>query len=164
MILIAAADANWGIGKDGQLLAHISQDLKRFKEITTGNILLIGRKTLESFPNGRPLPGRENFVITRNPDYVCSGATICHSVEEAFLLAREKYPNKTVFTAGGGSIYAQCLPYCQKAYITKIHQVLPADTYLENLDNHNDWVLAEESPVIKEGGISFSYATYQRVF
>ena len=106
MNLIAAADENWGIGKNGGLLAHISGDMKYFRETTKGKIVVMGRKTLESFPNGLPLKNRENIVITKNPDYDAKGATVVHSIEEA-LEEVKKYPTEDVYCIGGDRIFAR---------------------------------------------------------
>ena len=161
MILIAAVDINWGLGNDGRLLAHIPQDLKRFKQITTGNVIIMGRKTLESFPESKPLPGRVNIVVTNRKSYKINGAVICGSMEEAITVAKQ-YTDKQVFSAGGGSVYRQCLPYCDTAYITKIHRAFSADTFLENLDTSSEWSITDTSSRQSHNGLEFTYITYQR--
>ena len=112
MNLIAAADENWGIGKNGGLLAHISGDMKYFRETTKGKIVVMGRKTLESFPGGKPLKNRVNIVLTGNKDFVPEGVVICHSVEETLEKLKE-YPKEDVFIIGGGMIYKAFLPWCK---------------------------------------------------
>ena len=111
MNVIVAADKNWGIGKNNQLLVSIPADMKMFREETSGKVVVMGRKTLESFPNGLPLKNRINIVITSNKEYEVKGAIIVHSIEEA-LEEIKKYPAEDVYCIGGDSIYAQMLPYC----------------------------------------------------
>lgn len=161
MNLIVVVDENWGIGKDGGLLCHLSTDLKYFKQTTLDSRVVMGRKTLESFPNGKPLPKRENIVLTKNTDYQKDGVTLCVGVDELWdILARDN--EKTTFVIGGGSIYKQLLPYCDKAYITRIHQAFPADTFFPNLDTDEAWVLAQKGDIQEESGIQFSFDVYER--
>ena len=119
MNIIVAADKNWGIGRNNELLVSIPADMKMVREETTGKVVVMGRKTLESFPNGLPLKNRTNIVITGNRDYQVKGAVIVHSIEEA-LKEVEKYPAEDVYCIGGDSIYKQMLPYCDTAHVTKI--------------------------------------------
>ncbi len=161
MNLIVAVDEQWGIGKDGDLLCRISGDMKRFRTITSGNVLVLGRKTLESFPNQKPLPNREHIVLTNNLEYQAEGVTLCHSMEELPGVL-EKFQEKEVFVAGGESIYAQLLPFCEKAYVTKIHQSFPADTCFPNLDAMPEWEIAEESEEYEENGVKFTFVLYQK--
>ena len=109
MDIIVAVDADWGIGKDGDLLQRISADMKYFREKTTENVLVMGRKTLESFPNKKPLPNRVNIVLTKNKDYQAEGVVLCHDLAELPAVL-ENYAGKQVFVAGGGTVYAQLLP------------------------------------------------------
>lgn len=127
MIMIVAADKNWGIGVNGDLLTPLPEDMKFFREKTQNSVVIYGRKTLESFPGAQPLKNRVNIVITTNPTFECEGVTVVHSVEEAAKEA-EKYADKNVFVIGGGTIYRQMLKYCHKAYITKIDRVLTKQT------------------------------------
>ena len=127
MNLIAAADENWGIGKNGGLLAHISGDMKYFRETTKGKVVVMGRKTLESFPGGKPLKNRVNIVLTQNQDFAPEGVTVCHSIEET-LETLKQYPKEDVFIIGGGMIYKAFLPWCEKAYITHVYHTFEADT------------------------------------
>ena len=162
MNLIVVVDENWGIGQEGQLLCHLPSDLKYFRKTTLGSRVVMGRKTLESFPNGNPLPKRENIVLTRNKGYQKDGVTLCGSVEEleALLGADET----STFVIGGGSIYKQLLPYCDKAYITRIYRTFPADTHFPNLDAMpEEWALAEKGERQEENGIAFSFDIYERV-
>ncbi len=118
MNIIVAADKNWAIGYQNKLLVSIPSDMKFFREMTSGKVVIMGRRTLESFPNGLPLKNRVNIVITRSKGYQAKGAVIVHSVEEA-LKEAEKYETEDVFVIGGDSIYRQCLPYCNVCHVTK---------------------------------------------
>lgn len=138
LILIASADKNWGLGKDNKLLKRIPEDLKRFSELTRGNAIVVGRKTLESFKDKKPLPDRINIVLTRDKDYYCEGVVIVHSIEEFFNVI-EKI-DKKVFVCGGATIYKQFLPYCETALITQIDEEYNADTYLVNLEDDGGWI------------------------
>ena len=158
MKLIVAVDQNWAIGYGGELLARVSADLKRFKSITMGHPLLLGRRTLATFPGGRPLAGRENFILSATPGYGVEGARVVTSVEEALALC----PPDT-FVIGGGQVYEAMLPYCDTAYVTKLCAAFPADTWFPNLDRDPAWVLKEEAPPLTEGALPFQYLTYERV-
>ncbi len=161
MNLIVAVDENWGIGKDNQLLCRISADLKRFRAITTGHVLVLGRKTLESFPNGKPLPNRTHMVLTANKAYPAEGVTLCHSLEE-LLRALAAYREEEIFVIGGGSVYRQLLPKCKKAYITKIYDTFPADTFFPDLDKDAAWTLTQKGEVQEENGVKFSFDIYEQ--
>ena len=158
IIAIAAADQNWGIGQNGGLLLHLPPDMRFFKETTTGNTVLMGRKTLESFPGGRPLPHRANLVLTQNPAYAREGVTVCPTPAAAFQQA--KALGRPLYVIGGGSVYRQLLPYCQTALITKIEGVFPADTFFPNLDADPNWVLADPGEVQEHKGVLFRFARY----
>ena len=119
MNCIAAVDQNWAIGRNGKLLAHIPADLRYFREVTGGKVVVMGRKTLESFPQGRPLPNRINVVLTRDAGYDCEGVLVVHSMEEALEIISGDAP-EDVFIIGGGQIYRSFLPYCDTAYIFRI--------------------------------------------
>ena len=144
MNVIVAADKNWGIGKNNQLLVSIPADMKMFREETSGKVVVMGRKTLESFPNGLPLKNRINIVITSNKEYEVKGAIIVHSIEEA-LEEIKKYPAEDVYCIGGDSIYAQMLPYCDVAHVTKIDFAYEADSHFPNLDEDDEWEITGES-------------------
>lgn len=162
MDIIVAVDEKWGIGKDGNLLQRISTDMKRFRAMTTGNVLVMGRKTLESFPNQKPLPNRVNIVLTANRAYEAEGVVLCHDLAELPQILKE-YEGKQVFVAGGGSVYAQLLPQCEKAYVTKIYHAYPADTTFPNLDENPEWELTEKGEVQEEKGIKFSFDIYRKI-
>ena len=163
MKLIAAVDRNWGIGKNGDLLVHLKEDMKVFRSTTMGQVILIGTKTLESFPGGKPLPGRTNVVMTKNHAYAAPEDTIvCYSVREALEKA-PAFGDKEVIVAGGGKIYCNFLPYCDTALITKVDAAFPADTFFPNLDEDPHWALAETSAPLEENGISYTFCRYERI-
>ncbi|RHR28136.1 dihydrofolate reductase [Clostridium sp. AF19-22AC] len=144
MNLIAAADKNWGIGYKNKLLVSIPSDMKFFRETTTGKVIVMGRKTLESFPNGMPLKNRTNIVLTSNKDYRVKDAIIVHTLEELHK-ELEKYNSEDVYVIGGESVYRQLLPYCDTAYITKIDHAFQADTFFPNLDEMENWEMTQVS-------------------
>lgn len=161
MNLIVAVDKNWAIGYQNKLLISIPADMKNFRTVTTGNVIVMGRKTLESFPQGQPLGKRVNIVLTKNADYTVKGATVVHSVDE---LEEElkKYTEEEIYVIGGESIYRQLLPLCDKAIVTKIDEAYEADTYFPNLDEMEDWELAEESEEQTYFDVCYTFATYKR--
>lgn len=144
MNLIAAADKNWGIGYKNKLLVSIPSDMKFFRETTTGKVIVMGRKTLESFPNGMPLKNRTNIVLTSNKDYRVKDAIIVHTLEELYK-ELEKYNSDDIYVIGGESVYRQLLPYCDTAYITKIDHAFQADTFFPNLDEMENWEMTQVS-------------------
>lgn len=161
MNLIVAVDENWGIGKENHLLTHIPEDLKFFKAKTMGNVILMGRRTLESFPGGKPLPGRINLVLTKKENFFQEGVHVCHSVEEALKMIG-KWEEKEVFVAGGGSIYRQFLEFCDTAYITKIEKIFEADTFFPDLDHNPQWEQIEQGERKEQNGIFFRFYVYRK--
>ena len=161
MNLIVAADANWGIGKDNKLLVSIPADMKFFRNTTTGNVVIMGRKTLESFPGGLPLKNRVNIVLTRDKNYQAKGAVVVHSVEEALEEAK-KYEEE-VYVIGGDSVYKQMLPYCSKAYVTKIDFAYEADSFFPDLDKEGEWNVTGRSEEQTYFDIEYEFRTYERV-
>lgn len=161
MNLIAAADQAWGIGRDGGLLTHLPGDMKYFGETTRGHVVVMGRKTLESFPGGKPLKNRVNVVLTTDKQYLPEGVTVCHSLEETLEYLKQ-YKEEDIFIIGGGTIYSQFLPYCKKAYVTRIHETFQADTKLENLDKNPCWTLSKQGELQEENGISYEFCIYER--
>lgn len=162
MNLIVAADANWGIGINNKLLVSIPSDMKFFRQTTTGKVIVMGRKTLESFPNGLPLAKRTNIVLTRDAGYQVKDAVIVHSVPE-LLEELKKYDTKDIFVVGGGTVYEQLLPYCDTAYVTKIDFAYHADTYFPNLDENPDWELTEQGEEQTCFDLEFAFTKYERV-
>ncbi len=138
MKAIVAVDKNWAIGLHNKLLASIPEDMKFFRTTTTGNLVIMGRKTLESFPHGKPLPNRVNIVISRNPNYDGQGAIVVSSIEEA-LKEAAKYPDLEHYVIGGSSIYEALIDQCKEAYVTYIDHEYQADAYFPNLEKKDNW-------------------------
>lgn len=161
MKAIVAVDRNWGIGKDGGMLVHIPKDLAYFKEKTLGKVVIMGRGTLESLPGSKPLPGRETIVLSRKKDYD-PGCKVCRSMDELFDFLKG-YRDEEVFVAGGGDIYRQLMPYCDACLVTKIDAAFEADTFFENLDLQEDFILASAQEPITENGVTYSFTEYRRV-
>ena len=159
MKLIVAVSENWGIGKNGGLLFNIPKDMKFFRETTTGKIVILGRKNLESFPGARPLKNRTNIILTRNPDFECEGAVVCTSVDEVLSLP---YDKEEMFVIGGEEIYTQMLKFCDTAYVTKVNKTVPADKFMVNLDESDEWELAEASEEVEDNGYIIQFCTYCR--
>ena len=160
MNVIVAVDKNWAIGKNNKLLVSIPADMKFFRETTKGNVVVMGRKTLESFPQGQPLKNRVNIVITKNPNYKVKDAVVVHSVEEA-VEECGRYDGE-VYVIGGESIYRAMLPYCDTALVTKIDHAYEADTYFPNLDEHPEWELTGETDEQTYFDLEYVFAKYER--
>ena len=161
MDLIVAADKNWGIGKDGGLLADLPTDMKYFREHTTGKVVVMGRKTLESLPGKKCLPKRTNIVLTTNPDYEAERCTIVNSEDELFEEI-SKYEPEEVMLMGGGAMYNKYYKLCDKLYVTKIDAVLDADTFIANFDEDPDFEIESESEPITENGLTFKFVVYKK--
>ncbi len=159
MTLILAADCDWAIGKDGNLLAHIPEDMKFFKETTTGSTVVMGRKTWDSFPK-KPLPDRKNCVISRTVKQL-DGAEVFGSVED-FLKYAEKAEGR-IYVIGGAEIYKQLLPYCDEALITRIYECFHGDVFFEDIEHDRNWELKEVSPVIASECRNIRFFRYERV-
>lgn len=158
MDCIVAVDQNWAIGKDGDQLVYIPEDLKRFKALTTGHPVILGRKTMATFPGGRPLKGRRNLILSRSPDFAPEGAEVYASLDKLLAQAPED-----AFVIGGASVYNALLDRCGAAYVTKIGRAFPADCFFPDLDRDPAWTLAEESAPMEYRGVPFTYATYRRI-
>lgn len=159
MKLIVAADKNWAIGKDNNLLCHLPGDLKYFKEKTMGKTVVMGRKTLESLPGGKPLPKRTNIVLTRDANFQKEGCITVNSIEELL----EKYGEQELMVMGGAEIYTKLLPYCDTCYITEIDKEFEADKFIPNLSQHSDYEKVWESEEYVENGIAYRFTEYKRV-
>ena len=158
MNAIVIVDQNWGIGKSGQLLVHLPGDLKYFKEKTLGNTIIMGRETFDSM-GGRLLPGRESVILSRNESFD-PGCKVCKSVDETLAYIKDK-PSETIFIAGGENIYRQFLPYCDKFFITKIHEVFEADRFFPNLDEQpENFKVVRKSEVIEENEVKYQFFEY----
>ncbi|MBR6230847.1 MAG: dihydrofolate reductase [Lachnospiraceae bacterium] len=158
MEAIVAVFSDWGIGSKGTQQVVLKADRAHFRELTSGAAVLVGRKTMEDFPGGKPLKGRNNIVVTRQ-NVEIEGAEVVHSTEEA-LLAASKYDR--CLCIGGASIFRQFLPYTEKIYITKIDLAPESDSYFPNLDEDPDWECTEQSPDMEEEGTVFRFCTYER--
>lgn len=161
MNLIVAVDKNWGIGYENKLLISIPEDMRFFREETTNKVVIMGRKTLETFPGGKPLKNRVNIVITSKPNFTVNDAIVVHSVEEA-LEAVKEYKSEDVYVIGGASIYEQMLDYCDVAHVTKIDYAYQADTYFPNLDKRDDWVITAESDERTYYDIEYAFYKYEK--
>lgn len=161
MNLIVAVDKNWAIGKNNELLVRIPADQKFFRETTTGKVVVMGRKTLESFPNGLPLKNRTNIVLTRNPNYQVKDAIVVHSMDELHEELK-KYNSEDIFVIGGEKIYEQMLDECDIAHVTKINFAYDADAYFTNLDEKDDWELVGDSEEQTYFDLEFYFYLYKR--
>ena len=161
MNLIVAVDKNWAIGNQNKLLVSIPADMKFFRETTMDHVVVMGRKTLETFPNGLPLKKRTNIVITRDKNYKVKDAIVVHSVEEA-LEELKKYDEEEIYVIGGESIYRQMLPYCKVAHVTKINHAYEADTYFPNLDEMEDWEVTGVSDEQTYFDLEYEFVRYER--
>ncbi len=161
MNLIVAVDQNWAIGKNNQLLVRIPADQKFFRETTTGKVVVMGRKTLESFPNGQPLKNRTNIVLTRNKDYAVKGAVVVHSMDELHDELK-KYNSEDVFVIGGEKIYEQLLDECDVAHVTKIEFAYDADSYFPNLDENPDWEITGDSEEQTYFDLEYYFYRYEK--
>ena len=158
MDLIVAVYDDWGIGKDGTQPIALSTDRKFFREMTRGAMVIAGRKTIADFPGQKPLPGRVNVALTRS-DMEIPGFTVCRSPEEAVELAKTA---EKAMVIGGGSIYRQMLPFCDRAIITKVHVTPESDTFFPNLDENPQWELAETVQSGEENGIAYEMCIYTK--
>ena len=157
MKAIVAVDTSWGIGREGELLYHISADLKRFKALTLGHPVILGRKTLSTFPGGKPLPGRPNLVLSRDQDFHPEGVEVFRDLPSLL----EAAPQDS-FVIGGESVYRQFLPYCKEVYVTHIRKTGGADAFFPDLTADPAWVPVEVGEDQEEKGISFRFVTYRR--
>ena len=158
MNLIVAVYEDWGIGRDGTQPVALSADRKFFRETTRGAAVIVGRRTIEDFPGKKPLPGRVNIALTRSAEEI-PGFTVCHSPEEAMELAKSA---ESCFVIGGGSIYQQMIPFCDTAYITKVHANPGSDTFFPNLDEDENWYPAQTLQSGEENGIAYEMLLYKK--
>ena len=161
MKAILSADRNWGIGNGNKLLVSIPSDMKFFRQTTTGKVVVMGRKTLESFPNGQPLKNRINIVLTGNKDYTAKGAVIVHSQEE-LLDTLKQYDTEDIYIIGGESVYRMMLPYCDTVFVTKIDRTFQAETFFPNLDEMEEWEMTEEGEEQTCFDLEFRVTKYER--
>ena len=160
--IIVAVAQNGAIGKDNDLLWHLSGDLKRFKQLTTGHPVVMGRKTWESLPK-RPLPKRQNIVMTQNPDFSAEGATVVHSINDLFKALKDC--DDEVFVMGGAAIYKALLPFTNRLYITRVYRDYDADVYFPTIDMSEFTLVKLGEPILdEESGLDYAYEEYDRKF
>ena len=161
MNIIVAADENWAIGNKDKLLVSIPKDQKHFREETTGKVVVLGRKTLQTFPQGQPLKNRTNIILSTDKSYQVKDATVVHSVEE-LLEELKQYASDSIYIIGGESVYRQLLPYCDTVHVTKIDHAYEADTYFPNLDEDADWEITADSDEQTYFDIPYTFLKYER--
>ena len=158
MQAIVAVSQSWGIGKGGDLLFRLPSDPRRFKSITTGHTVIMGRKTLDSLPGGKGLPHRRNLVLSRQSDFAPDRAEVIHSVEDILKTAEDD-----AFVIGGQQVYEQLLPYCARVHVTKVLSDPEADAFFPDLDKLPGWKVASAGEMLTENGLSFQYVEYLRI-
>lgn len=161
MKAIVNVDNNWAIGNGDSLLNHIPEDMKFFKEKTTGNVVVMGRATFMTFPGPRALPNRVNIVLTKDESWSAPDVIVCHSLDELFIQL-ERYDTNTVYAIGGSSVYEQLLPYCNTAYVTKVDTAKPADKFFPDLDKSEEWKIECEGEEKEHNGVKFRFTTYKK--
>lgn len=161
MNLIAAVDKNWGIGRNNKLLVSIPEDMKFFREMTTGHVVVMGRKTLESFPGKQPLKDRVNIVLTQNVAYQVKGAIVVHDKEE-LMEQLAAYADEEIYVIGGESIYRLLLDECDVAYLTRIDYAYDADAHFPDLDKDPEWELAEQTEEQTYFDLEYRFTRYER--
>ena len=162
MNLIVAVDENWAIGNKNELLVSIPADHKFFRQETTGKVVILGRKTLETFPQGLPLKNRTNIIMSTNKDYHVKDALVVHSLDE-LLSQIEAYDTSDVYVVGGESVYRLLLPYCDTAHVTKIDHAYEADAYFPNLDDMPEWKVTADSEEQTYFDITYHFLKYERI-
>lgn len=161
MNMIVAVDNNWAIGNKNELLARIPGDHRFFREVTTGNVVVLGRKTLETFPQGQPLKNRTNIILSTKQDYHVKDATVVHSIDELFKELKQ-YESDRVYIIGGESVYREMLPYCDTVHVTKIDHNYEADAYFPNLDEMPEWEITADSDEQTYFDLTYVFYKYER--
>ena len=161
MNLIVAVDSNWAIGNKNELLIRIPNDMKHFREETTGKVVVLGRKTLETFPQGLPLKNRTNIILSKDKNYKVKDAIVVHSIEQ-LLEELKNYPDENIYIIGGDSVYRQMLPYCNVAHVTKIEHTYEADAFFPDLDKDSEWEITAESDEQTYFDIQYYFLKYER--
>ena len=159
MQAIVNVTPQWGIGSENRLLVHIRADMRRFRQLTTGNTIIIGRKTLETFPGGQPLPNRENVILTHDLSFCANGSSVMHELSELVVFLKERNPD-SVFVCGGEQIYRQLLPYCSTALVTLTYTSEKADRYFPNLNQMPNWFLTEVGDKQYENNVAYRFLKY----
>lgn len=158
MIAIVAAAENWGIGKDNRLLFSLPADMRRFRALTSYMTVVMGRRTLESFPGGRPLKNRRSILLTSRPEPM-EGAELAHSVEDVLALTAETPPDE-VYVIGGERVYRELLPFCSRVLLTRVLAAPEADAFFPDLDALPEWSVAGRSAVLEENGLRYQFVDY----
>ena len=161
MNLIVAVDSNWAIGNKNELLIRIPNDMKHFREETTGKVVVLGRKTLETFPQGLPLKNRTNIILSKDKNYKVKDAIVVHSIKE-LLEELKNYSDENIYIIGGDSVYRQMLPYCDVAHVTKIDHSYEADAFFADLDADPEWEITAESDEQTYFDIAYYFLKYER--
>jgi dihydrofolate reductase len=159
MNAIVCVSRNWGIGKDNSLLFHIPEDLKRFRALTTGKVVVMGHNTLLSLPDGKPLPDRVNIVMSHNAGLYIPGAKVIGSVQD-LMIEVSQYGGEDVFVIGGESVYRMLLPQCRRAYVTRVDACPEADSFFPDLEAAPNWKIERESELFDRGGVGYSFVDY----
>lgn len=162
MNLYVTADANWAIGYDNKLLIQIPRSQKMFLEETKGKVIVMGRKALATMPQGLPLAGRTNIILSTNKDLQIKGAIVVNSIEE-LLEELKQYPQEDVYVVGGESTFKQLLPYCNVAHVVKLDHAYTANKYFPNLDKEPDWKQTASSDELTYFDIAYEFLKYERV-
>lgn len=162
MNMIVAVDKNWAIGNKGQLLVSIPADHKMFRNETINKVVVLGRKTLETFPNAQPLAKRTNIILSTKTDYEVKDAIIVHNIEE-LLEELKKYPTEDVYIIGGETVYRQMLPYVDTVHVTRIDHAYEADAFFPNLDSDSEWEITAESDEQVYFDITYTFTKYERI-
>ena len=157
--LVVAADADWGIGKNGTQTLVVPEDRRHFREVTGRGTVIVGRKTLADFPGGRPLKNRRNIVLTRDGSFAVEGAETAHSVEEALEKCRQ---DERVFVIGGESVYRALLPYCRRAHVTRIFARAENDAFFPALDTLPGWRLTDRGEERESAGLRYAFQTWEK--
>ncbi|MCR5687213.1 MAG: dihydrofolate reductase [Lachnospiraceae bacterium] len=160
MKCIAAVDSNWAIGFKGKLLVSIPNDQKMFRNETLGKVVVLGRKTLETFPNGLPLKGRTNIILSRDPDYSVKDAVVVHNDEELSDVLKN-YDTDDIYIIGGESVYRKYVPYCDTAIITKMDQAYESDAFFPDLDSDENWEMVAESEEFTYFSVEYTFREYK---
>ena len=161
MNMIVAVDENWGIGNRNELLIRIPADMKLFREETTGKVVVLGRKTLETFPGGLPLKNRKNIILSSQKDFQVKDAQVVHSLEE-LLEELKNYEEEEIYIIGGESVYRMMLDYCKKIHVTKIDRTYEADAFFPNLDEKKEWKITVESEEQSYFDTTYRFVQYER--
>ena len=161
MNIIVAVDENWAIGNKNELLIRIPADMKMFRQETTGKVVVVGRKTLETFPNAQPLKNRRNIILSAKENYEVKDAVVVHSIEE-LLEELKQYKEEDIYITGGETVYRQMLPFCTVAHVTKIDRSYEADAFFPNLDEDPDWEITAQSEEQSYFDTTYTFVKYER--